>query len=70
MIDMDALAARVTARRAEAGLIAKDGVACANEAQKAYRDLRHDLQQRADWGDLPPEIEARLTAAKNAARAE
>ena len=67
MFDMNALAARVTARRAEAGLIAKDGVACAKKAQKAYHDLRHDLKQRSDWGNLPADLEAQLIAAKAAA---
>ena len=66
--DMDAVAARVIARRAALNLMSKDGVACANEAQKRFHDLRHDLRQREDWGDLPADLERKLIEAKRVAR--
>ena len=40
-MDMDKLAAKVTARRAAAGLIALNGVACPTQEWKDYYDARH-----------------------------
>lgn len=67
-MDMNALLARKTAERAAKGLIAADGVACPTPAHKAYHDFRYEMRQRADWGNLPADLEARLVALKKATR--
>jgi len=67
-MNMEKLHAAVTARRAAAGLIAKDGIACATAAEKEYRDFRFEMKQREDWGNLPTVLHARLVALKEAAK--
>ena len=61
-MDMNALAARVTARRAAAGLISSCGIACANAAEKEYRDFRHEMTKRDDWCNLPADLHERLVS--------
>lgn len=68
-MDMNALHARTVAKRAAAGLIADDGIACATQAEKAYRDFRAQMKARDDWGNLPANLERRLNALRSAYRA-
>jgi hypothetical protein len=67
--DMDATFAKVFARRAAAGLVAKDGIACASLAEKTYRDFRYEMKQRPDWGNLPSDLHSRLVDLHSASRA-
>ena len=67
-MNMDALHARVTARRAAAGLMSTCGIACATRAEKEYRDFRHEMTKRDDWGNLPADLHNRLIALRAAAR--
>lgn len=67
--DMNAIHARTIAKRAAAGLIADDGIACATQAEKAYRDFRVQMKARNDWGNLPADLERRLDALRAAYRA-
>ena len=62
MFDMAKIHAATVAKRAAQGLIAADGVACANHAEKAWRDFRVEMKARDDWGNLPAELDARLAA--------
>lgn len=66
-MDMNALAARVKARRADADLVAQDGTHCATIEQRDYRNLRGELMKRDDWGNLPAPLYARLVMAAEAA---
>ena len=67
-MDMNAIHARVTARRAASGLMSACGIACATQAEKAYRDFRHEMAKRDDWGNLPKDLEVRLVDLKKAAK--
>ena len=67
--DMNAIHARTVAKRAAAGLVAADGVACATLAEKAYRDFRAQMKARDDWGNLPSDLERRLDVLRAAYRA-
>lgn len=67
--DMNAIHARTVAKRASAGLVSNDGIACATQAEKAYRDFRVELKARGDWGNLPADLECRLDVLRAAYRA-
>jgi hypothetical protein len=67
-MDMDKLFARKVAERAAKGLVADDGIACANKAQLDYRNFRARMKARSDWGNLPTDLERKLTALRAAAR--
>lgn len=56
-------------KRVAAGMLASDGVACANTAEKAWRDFRFEMKQRDDWGNLPPDLEVKLQNLADAYRA-
>ena len=61
MPDFNARFAAVRARRAEAGLIADNGVACATRSDLAYQNAKHAARET---GRRDPETTARLVMLK------
>ena len=63
-MDMNALFAAKVAERTAKGFIADSGMACRSAAARDYMNFRDEMMRRADWGNLPAELKAKLVAMK------